>query len=329
MTSNPPRLAAALAALALAYMAGPAQARQVLFVSNAGNNTVGAYNAVTGATINPAFIGTSQGLNVPWGLALDGNNHLFVANDPAGTNGWAGLYNATTGATINANFLTVPAGYVGLNFSWLALDANNHAFVLAGAGVREYDATTGAPINMGFISPPVGAALALDGQNHIFVGGGTTVAEYDATTGATMNASFITLTGPGAVSGLTVDALGHLLLAKTNGSVGEYDVVTGATINANFVTGLHIPRGLALDGNNHLFVANSDSTVNSVGEYDATTGATINANFITGLSGPVGLAFMPVPEPSSLLLVAAAAAIGVGRRQRRRSGGRGSASDVR
>ena len=64
-----------------------------------GSNTVGEYNATTGAAINANFI---TGLNGPDGLALSGNN-LFVANVRSGT---VGEYNATTGAAINANFIT-------------------------------------------------------------------------------------------------------------------------------------------------------------------------------------------------------------------------------
>ena len=80
-----------------------------------------------------------------------------------------------------------------------------------------------------------------------------------------------------------------------------YDATTGATINAAFVPGS--PGGtdaLALDGSNHLFVANNN---NSVGEYDATTGATINENFIPASTATHGLAFVaPVPEPSTFVL---------------------------
>jgi hypothetical protein len=65
-----------------------------LFVANIGNNTIGEYNATTGATINSSFI--SSGLNMPEGIAFLGGN-LFVTNAGGNT---IGEYNATTGATI-------------------------------------------------------------------------------------------------------------------------------------------------------------------------------------------------------------------------------------
>ena len=86
--------------LAAASLVGPAFARQVLYVGNPGNNTVGAYNAVTGGTINAAII-SGQGLNNPVGITRDGNNHFFVTN----ADDRIGQYNATTGATIDAAFI--------------------------------------------------------------------------------------------------------------------------------------------------------------------------------------------------------------------------------
>jgi hypothetical protein len=71
-----------------------------LFVSDTYANTVGEYDATTGAAINAAFI---TGLNSPNGLTLDDNNHLFVVNTGNGT---VGEYDATTGAGINPNFIT-------------------------------------------------------------------------------------------------------------------------------------------------------------------------------------------------------------------------------
>src|SRR5262245_21781035 len=59
------RLAALLAGVAVAFAAGPAHARQVRLISNFSNNTVGEYDATTGATINATFINSSQGLNAP------------------------------------------------------------------------------------------------------------------------------------------------------------------------------------------------------------------------------------------------------------------------
>ena len=82
--------------------------RAQIFVANGGSDTIGEYDATTGAPINPALI---SGLNGPLDVALSGGN-LFVTNFLAGT---IGEYNATTGAPRNSALvsgLNLPAGIV-------------------------------------------------------------------------------------------------------------------------------------------------------------------------------------------------------------------------
>ena len=182
-----------------------------LFVTNNGNNTVGKYNATTGAAINANFI---TGLSGPNGLALSASGTaLFVANN---SNGTVGEYNATTGAAINANFITGLPGLIGL-----ALSADGTALFAANTfvpglpftvGVHnvvgEYNATTGAAINANLITEAGGefgpflSGIALLGNN-LFVGlpspipSSSTVTKYDATMGVAINANFIArLNGP-------------------------------------------------------------------------------------------------------------------------------------
>src|SRR5437762_4459150 len=127
--------AAVVAALCLIPVTGRAQ----IFVTNGGNNTIGEYNATTGATINSAFI--SSGLSGPQGIALSGGN-LFVANF---NNGTIGEYNATTGATINPAFIS------GLDFPEGIALSGGDLFVVNEFNntIGKYNATTGATIKIG------------------------------------------------------------------------------------------------------------------------------------------------------------------------------------
>jgi PEP-CTERM motif len=309
--NSQPRLipaAAALVAAAIALSPGSTQAQPFLLVGNYSSNTIVKYNAVTGGVIANPFIALG-GSGGGHDIVLDNHNHVFVSDVIAGT---VGEFNATTGAAINPSFITT------VNPRALALDNNNHLFVGQTGGngqglptVAEYDATTGTLIHANFINETGGTlGIALDRHSHLFVDRGISVGLYDATTGATINANFIPDSGI-----IAVDALDHLFVGG-GPRVAEYDATTGATINAALVTNVVYPEGLAVDGNNHLFVSSDNAA--AVGEYDATTGAAINANFITGVFGPTGLAFVAaVPEPSSLLLMAAAAGIGVGWRRPR------------
>ena len=65
-----------LVALEVTSAGGQAEAQPLLYVANATNNTIGVYNAVTGALVNGALV-NGQGLNEPAGLAFDAKNRLF------------------------------------------------------------------------------------------------------------------------------------------------------------------------------------------------------------------------------------------------------------
>jgi hypothetical protein len=302
--------------LAMVWMTGVtggAHGRQVLFISSSSTNSVGVYDARTGATINSNFITSNQGLNLPGILAVDNNNRLYVVSE--GTVGFEppeiiGQYNATTGATINANLLS-PSRFV----FGLVADNQNHLFAANYfAGLWQYDATTGAA-NQSFSHAFYDTnGLAIDGNGHLFVASYNQglVAEVDSTTGMFINSALVTGLGFGTVG--SVDARNHLFASHSpngyNPILGEYDATTGAPINAN----LPFIGAPIFDDNNHFFVLNGSA----VAEYDATTGTLINPSFITGLISPRDIVFMaPVPEPSSLLLTSAVTAIAWHRRRSR------------
>ena len=288
-----------------------------LFVSNY-VNSVGEYDATTGATINETFV---TGLQEIEGLA-------FIAPVPEPSTfvlaivGFLGLVvcrQCRRHILVLAMFRPirtdlasiVPAALLGLVTVLAAAFATRPAeaqvlLVASDNGaspgqVGEYNAVTGATVDANFI-PAVGGgmhSLALDGNNHIFVSNGAdnTVGEYNATTGATINATFIN-SGQGLdiPFGMVLDGHNHLFVANyTNGAtrptVGEYDAATGVTINPVFLssTGAAFPIGLALDKSNHLFVLNNNAGPGIVAEYDATTGAQGPFPFIQQLGSPAGI----------------------------------------
>jgi hypothetical protein len=146
----------------LALWAMPRSAHAQLYASQSTTNTVGKYDANTGAAINANFI---TGLSGPMGLALSADGTvLFVAND---SNGSVGEYNAATGAAINANFITEGGGLFGPVLSGIALSGNNLFVELfspdpsSSSTVIKYDATMGVAINADFITGLNGPALLL------------------------------------------------------------------------------------------------------------------------------------------------------------------------
>ena len=266
---------------------GMTSSAQKIFVTNFGNDTVGEYNATTGAVINASLLGSGY---LPGGIAISGNN-LFVANYGVDGDSTVGEYNATTGAVINASLVSGLSSIAGIAIS------GNNLFVADDYNdtVGEYNATTGAVINASLLgSGYLPAGIAISGNN-LFVAnyGDGTVGEYNATTGAVINASLVS--GLGYPNGIAISG-NNLFVANTDnggfddydGSIGEYNATTGAVINASLVSAYgYDPAGIAISGNN-LFVANyGDGTV---GEYNATTGAVINASLVSGLGDLGGIA---------------------------------------
>jgi hypothetical protein len=257
----------------------------ILYVSQAGDNTVGSVsqiNAITGAVINGNFI---RGLDFPYGLALSGNN-LYVADYGTQT---VGQYNATTGAVIKASFITGLHGPTAL-----AVSGNNLYVANEGGTVGQYNATTGAAINANLITGLVSAwGLAVSGD-FLFVADevGGTVGKY-YTSGAVINDIFISLAYP---QGLAVSD-GTLFVSDgiLYDGVLQYNATTGASLGYA-ITGLDSPIGLAVWGNK-LFVANNKDA--TVGEY-YTSGAVFVANFVRG-GYPYALAVTaatPTPTPT-------------------------------
>lgn len=299
----------AFVAAALWTMPGTAHG-QVLFISNTADNTVGAYDANTGAVINDSFI---TGLSGPKGIAVSGST-LFVANSSFPGSGTIGKYDASTGAEIDASFIT---GAFGRD---LAVSGSNLFVTNGGGAVAKYDAITGATINLGFVTVDFGQpqGVAVSGSS-LFVGNATfggTVGKYDMTTGTAINSSFVTgLNNPHGVA-----VSGSNLFVTSDGSAGKYDVSFG--VGSQIVGGLSSPVGLAVSGSS-LFIANSGN--GTIGEYDIMTGAAINPSFIAGLNSPSYIAFgsgTVIPEPSTYAVLAGVGALAMAllrRRQRAQS----------
>ena len=306
MTGLLPRALSTLLLAVTALWALPAAGAN-LFVTNFNGNTIGEYNATTGAPVNASLV---SGLSNPQGIAVSGGN-LWVTNPSSGT---IGEYNATTGAPVNASLvsgLILPHG--------IAVSGGNLWVTDSGIAVREYNATTGAPVNTSLITGFVGGGafgIAVSGANlwvTIAFGSSNTIGEYNATTGAPVNASLVS--GLGNPVGIAVSGANLWVTDTASGTVGEYNATTGAPVNVSLVSGLSSPFGIAVSGAN-LWVTNGLGTI---GEYNATTGAPVNASLVTGLSTPEGIAV--VPEPSSMALAGlAAAGLAVPMLRRRRNG---------
>jgi hypothetical protein len=126
------------------------------------------------------------------------------------------------------------------------------------------------------------------------------------TSGSTVSEPFIALPansdpyGIAEAGNILYVAIDYSQTTAGQGVIAEYNATTGAVINPDFITGLTLPEGIWLAGNN-LYVANNAAvssvlpfngiyTNGTIGEYNATTGAAINASLVTGLNQPAAVA---------------------------------------
>jgi hypothetical protein len=281
-----------------------------LFVADESAETVGQFDATTGATINSSFI--SGITNGPRDLKLSGGDLYTTSNSGA-----VGQYNATTGQTINAAFQTEPDESNGIAFSGSSYYVVGFNYIngYTPAGPAFSDTAGYQPWGVAVL----GNDLFVANPGHYNAGQGS-IEEYNATTGALVNAAFVT--GLFAPEGITISGNTMYVVNNTSafppentGSIGEYNATTGAPINTSLVTGLYAPVATAVAGNDLYVTSNPNvpgqpgfpNYAGVVGEYNASTGATINASLITGFQDPQGIVFM-APEPATWIMLAIGAA---------------------
>jgi sugar lactone lactonase YvrE len=288
-------VAFAILATALPFHANVARA-DLYVASSSAPGYIGKYTN-TGNVINAQLI---AGINYPEGIALDGNGHLFVVNYM----GPIGEY-TTTGEVVNASLFSL--GNWGTK--GIALDGEDNIFVTGmdkyGHGLIAKYSISSNTLNTSFITgldQPEG--IVLDGNGHIFVANyanaNSYVGEY-TTLGETVNRRLISSHG---IGGITLDENGNLLVAYQGygsvGSIMEFST-SGALLNDSYVPNVKRPEGIALDGNDHIFVVHGG--LDSVGEY-STSGAVVNDALIsTGLSAAQWIAVDSVPEPDSFCIL--------------------------
>ena len=229
-----------------------------LLIADVGSGRIRRVDAATGIITNlagggfPGTLGdggpaTDASLQAPHSVISDADGNLFFVND--------GRIRRVDGAGI----ITTVAG--------------NGAFGFSGDGGPATNASLGAP-----------NAIALDTNGDLFIAdtANSRIRRVDAETGIITTvaggatAEFAGDGGPATgaslffPSGVTIDASGNLLIADTfNNRVRRVDAITGiiTTVAGNGVFGfsgdggpaanasLNVPRGIALDTNGDLFIA--------------------------------------------------------------------------
>ena len=214
----------------LHYPSGIALSGTDLFVTNAGNGTVGRYST-SGATVNAMLI---SGLSEPRGIAVSGSN-LFVVNRLSGVISEYTL----SGQLTNASLIT------GLNAPYGIAAFESHLFVTGDDGtIGKYnlDGTAVNPALLTGLQYPRGIAVSEKGLflTDIESNGSGTVGHYTAD-GNSVNASLIT----GISFPLGIAVLNSRLFVTSAYGIGEY-TTSGEVVNAQLVPNLDGTNAIAV-----------------------------------------------------------------------------------
>jgi sugar lactone lactonase YvrE len=273
--------------IAITYTPNPAT-----FVANTGypgNGTpVSVYPFGSNGNVTPDSNGPSAtGLSLPFGVALDSNLNIYVAN-----NGANSVTEYAAGSSGNsAPIATIAGSNTGLiNPSGVALDSSKNIYVanlgsLSGASDIVTIFAAGSNGNVSptatITGPATGlnypTAITLDSSGNIYVanagtqnGGANTVTVYPAGSNgnvapsATISGSNTGLLVPW---GIALDSSKNIYVANDGSSVGQSDSVTvypagsngnvtpSATISGTN-TGLDSPGGIAVDSSGNIYVTN-------------------------------------------------------------------------
>ena len=244
-------------------------------------NAVSAYDATTGAPINPTLV---TGLEYAHQMCV-ADGALYVTSAPdmvRSQRGLIGKYNATTGAPLNPTLVDNKI----INMEGMAVVGNRLYVAALDRRVRVYDTTSGAAVGGGFSCAFAAPSTLLLVGDHFLIPDylGGRVAAYDASTGKSVNA--FSIQGIPQAQDI-VFSEGALYILSRNGTVGKYDAATLAVVNLALLLGLVEPSSIAVA---HGTVYISTRADNTVATYDARTGRRLNPTLIEGLTSPWSLA---------------------------------------
>jgi len=280
----------------LALLSTKVEGGQILYVTNAGDNTVAQVDDKGEVT---TFIGANAGLKSPSGIALDGSGNVYVANYNATTEkGWieefdktgkdlGAFVKPTTNLKIPDDILFSKAGDL-----YVANSGDNNILEFSATGKSE-----GVFANVG-LNKPYGLAFDPAGRLYVSNSGDGTVHLFSPSgkdRGVFVKAGIMK-----TPLDLAFDSAGNLYAAdNANHVVDKFDKNGKLVGTVGGRTSLFHPLGLVFDPAGNLFVSNYGA--NTIREFDKN--GKDDGTFARGLQGPEFMVIVSAPEPSSIVML--------------------------
>ncbi len=249
----------------------------------------------------------SQGLNLPYAVALDGSGNLYIAD--TGHNAveeWVAATQQLT--TLVSTGLNAPHGVaVDSQGNVYIADAYNNAIKQWSPVSQQVATLVSAGLNF-----PLG--VAVDGQGNVYIAdfGNNAVEEWNATT---MQLTTLVGSGLNHPTGVAVDAFGNVYIADfRNNRVEQWNALSGQ-LTTLISQGLSFPNALTVDGQGNVYLV--DGNNNALKEWSAATQA-VSTLVSSGVNGSFGLAtdgqghFYVANTGTSSILQLSSAYVGLG-----------------
>jgi DNA-binding beta-propeller fold protein YncE len=278
----------------LALISAKAEAGQILYVTNAIDNTVAEVDDKGKVT---TFIGAKAGLKSPTGIALDGSGNIYVANYDAGKEkGWIEKFDKTgkdlgvfaaTGLKIPEDILFSKAGDL-----YVANTGDNTIHEFSATGKDE-----GVFANVGLNHPH---GLAFDAAGRLYVANEGDGRVHLFSPSGKDRGVFVKAGIMKTPLDLAFDSAGVLYATDNlNHLVDKFDK-NGKLLGALGGRGsLFHPLGLVFDPAGNLFVSNYGG--NTIRQFDKN--GKDDGTFARGLQGPEFMVTTSAPEPSSIVIL--------------------------
>ncbi|WP_413670971.1 putative Ig domain-containing protein [Mucilaginibacter sp. Mucisp86] len=214
----------------------------------------------------PVALGT---FSAPTGVAVDPSGNVYVAD--RGSSSIKKIL-ASDGSIITYKNLGLPYG--------IAVDATGNIYYTDQGthSVKEIPSISNTPITLTSISNSV-TGIAVDGSGNVYFCdlSGQSIYKIPAGGGTPVKVNSQSIVG---MVGLTLDASGNLYTSSTDNTVRMFPASGGSGVLVG--SGYSSPVGLAVDANQHVFVA--DQGNNAIKESQPTGGYFVNPELPSGLA---------------------------------------------